>query len=181
MTRALPLAALALATVASAGLYVARTSSPTYVPRDRATQDASIRGAWEFYRMVRGNVNTGEVELEDIRRVRKGYESFAKQQTKNVGLQWIEMGPDNIGGRIRSVVVDPNNPDVIWTGGVSGGLWRSDDGANTWQKIEAFSDNLIVSTVALLGNGHVYIGTGSTFDGPSGSGGSGFVGAGLFR
>ena len=47
MTRALPFAALALATVASAGLYMARTSAPSYVPRDLAAQDASIRGAWE--------------------------------------------------------------------------------------------------------------------------------------
>ncbi|MCB0783454.1 MAG: T9SS type A sorting domain-containing protein [Flavobacteriales bacterium] len=181
MTRTLPLAALALATVAAAWLYMSGTNSPTYVPRDLAAQEAGIRGAWDYYRMVRGNVNTGEIELEDIRRVRKGYAAFAEEHSKAVGLQWIEMGPDNIGGRVRSIVVDPNDPNVVWTGGVSGGLWRSGDAANTWQKIDAFSDNIIVSTLAILGNGHVYVGTGSSFDGPSGTGGSGFVGGGLFR
>jgi hypothetical protein len=35
--------------------------------------------------------------------------------------QWTEIGPSNIGGRIRAVIIDPDNTNNIWAGGVSGG------------------------------------------------------------
>lgn len=40
-------------------------------------------------------------------------------------LNWVERGPDNIGGRTRALMVDPNDPggETVWAGSVSGGLW----------------------------------------------------------
>ena len=37
--------------------------------------------------------------------------------------QWVERGPDNVGGRTRALMYDPNDPthDTIWAGGVDGG------------------------------------------------------------
>ena len=77
----------------------------------------------------------------------------------------IEMGPDNIGGPYPLLlVVDLNNPLTRSDWGVSWS-WRSDDGANTRQKIEAFQRQLIVSTVACSERTCVHRYR-PTFDGP---------------
>jgi photosystem II stability/assembly factor-like uncharacterized protein len=45
----------------------------------------------------------------------------------NNDLIWIERGPNNIGGRTRAIMIDPNDPSgqTIWAGGISGGLWKT--------------------------------------------------------
>jgi hypothetical protein len=44
---------------------------------------------------------------------------------------WEPLGPQNFAGRILAITVDPNNPNTLYAGAASGGLWKSiDDGAN---------------------------------------------------
>jgi len=40
---------------------------------------------------------------------------------------WEERGPSNIGGRTRTIMVDPNDAtgNTVWAGSVSGGLWKT--------------------------------------------------------
>jgi|GEM_PF-1108778 len=40
---------------------------------------------------------------------------------------WLERGPTNIGGRTRTIMIDPNDPTgkTIWAGSVGGGLWKT--------------------------------------------------------
>lgn len=42
---------------------------------------------------------------------------------------WTERGPVNVGGRTRTIMVDPNDPTgkTVWAGSVSGGLWKTTD------------------------------------------------------
>ncbi len=110
----------------------------------------------------------------------KAVAAFNRNQPKIAAYNWVEMGPDNIGGRVRAICVDPNNSQKLWAGSVTGGLFRSVDGANTWQRIPAFSHNLAISSIAILGNGHLYVATGCSWESLGGSGGSGAVGDGLF-
>ncbi|MBK7083601.1 MAG: hypothetical protein IPH53_02610 [Flavobacteriales bacterium] len=152
-----------------------------YTPRDEGNGGASIHGAFEYLAAIRKNVVTGVYDLNDKRLMDEAVNTAMAGVPKSLDLEWIEMGPDNVGGRIQSVVVDATNPQSIWAGGVSGGLYHSMDGANTWMKITAFAENVCVSSIAILGNGHIFVGTGSTFEGNSGSGGSGFIGDGLYR
>ncbi|PNW30156.1 hypothetical protein [Formosa algae] len=39
---------------------------------------------------------------------------------------WVERGPDDIGGRTRALIFDPNDTtnETVFAGGVSGGLWK---------------------------------------------------------
>lgn len=152
-----------------------------YIPRSENSA-TGFAGAEAYNKMLRANVNTGEIEAEDILRIRKAYKSFASNQQKAaVGLEWNEMGPDNVGGRTRAIEINPNNPTEMFAGGVSGGLWRSSNGARTWSQVASFGENIIVSSLAFMGNGHLYVATGSSHDGPSGTGGSGFLGHGIYR
>lgn len=45
----------------------------------------------------------------------------------NNDLIWIERGPNNVGGRTRAIMIDPNDPSgqTVWAGGISGGLWKT--------------------------------------------------------
>jgi hypothetical protein len=116
--------------------------------------------------------------LSDLRAdVLKRAAAQARNLQKETDLAWTEMGPDNVGGRTRTIAVV--NENLIYTGGVSGGLWRSEDGANTWNQISNFP-NLMVASIAVANNGDIYVGTGSLFEGAGGEGGSGFRGRGIW-
>ena len=45
---------------------------------------------------------------------------------------WTPLGPGNVGGRTRSLVIDPTNPAVIYVGGVAGGVWKTVNGGASW-------------------------------------------------
>lgn len=37
---------------------------------------------------------------------------------------WTSIGPGNVGGRTRSIIIHPDNPQTIWAGSVGGGIGR---------------------------------------------------------
>ena len=39
--------------------------------------------------------------------------------------QWINIGPGNIGGRVRSILFDPQNSNTLWIGSAGGGVWKN--------------------------------------------------------
>jgi hypothetical protein len=69
------------------------------------------------------------------------------------GLTWFERGPNNIGGRTRALMMDPNDVTNkrVWAGGVAGGVWYNNDitsAVSGWTKINDFWDNLAISCIA---------------------------------
>ena len=81
---------------------------------------------------------------------------------------WIERGPNNVGGRVRAIMFDPNDPTykTVFAGGVSGGLWKNSDiTANTlWTRVN-IPDNLSISTITYDPNNTnvFYVGTGESY------------------
>ncbi len=47
-------------------------------------------------------------------------------------LKARSIGPAGMSGRVTALAVEPGNPDVIYVGAATGGLWRSEDGGVTW-------------------------------------------------
>jgi photosystem II stability/assembly factor-like uncharacterized protein len=80
-------------------------------------------------------------------------------------VEWLPLGPDNIGGRIRSVAVDPTNPDVIYCGSVSGGIWKSTDAGAGWLPTNDMAANLVIGALAIDPNNTdiIYAGTGEGY------------------
>ena len=101
----------------------------------------------------------------------------------SLGLNWVELGPDNFGGRTRAILLDKNNLNTIYAGGVSGGLWKSTVGGSSWDKINDLADNLAISCIAQGADGAIYVGTGEFFAIHTGSanGSSGFLGTGIYK
>ena len=78
---------------------------------------------------------------------------------------WTQLGPGNIGGRTRSLVIHPTTPTTMWAGAVAGGVWKTTDGGASWAPLDDMMANLAVSSMALdLTNPNVlYAGTGEGF------------------
>src|SRR5690242_21850411 len=43
---------------------------------------------------------------------------------------WQTLGPGNVGGRTRQLVIDPVSPDTMYAAGVAGGVWKTTNGGN---------------------------------------------------
>ena len=78
---------------------------------------------------------------------------------------WTSLGPGNIGGRTRSLLINPTNPNVMYAGAVAGGVWRTTDSGATWFPLTDLAANLAVSSLAMDPNDAsvIYAGTGEGF------------------
>jgi photosystem II stability/assembly factor-like uncharacterized protein len=94
---------------------------------------------------------------------------------------WEWLGPGNIGGRIRSIVIHPTDPDTMWVGSVTGGIFKSTNGGASWTHLDDFMSNLAVSTLVAHPSapGTLYAGTGESFT--YNVVGAGNRGAGVFK
>lgn len=84
---------------------------------------------------------------------------------------WEERGPNNVGGRVRAVMFDPNDAtnETVFAGGVSGGLWKNTNISNslsTWTRVD-IPENLSVSSISVDPNNSnvFYVGTGESYVG----------------
>jgi photosystem II stability/assembly factor-like uncharacterized protein len=78
---------------------------------------------------------------------------------------WTWLGPGNIGGRIRAIVIHPQDPNVMWVGSASGGIWKTTNGGADWQPLDDFMASLSVGCMALHPDDPdlLYAGTGEGF------------------
>ncbi|MFZ4798158.1 MAG: fibronectin type III domain-containing protein, partial [Bacteroidia bacterium] len=105
--------------------------------------------------------------------------SLGKSAPGNINSPWEERGPNNVGGRTRAIVYDPNDltQKKVWAGGVTGGLWYNNDVSNvdsSWKSVNNFWDNISITSIAFDPNNSLiaYVGTGEGF-GSSASRGAG--------
>lgn len=63
--------------------------------------------------------------------------------------EWQSLGPGNIGGRTRALVIDPERPGIHYVAGVSGGVWKSTDGGRKWRSLADDMANLSVNALAM--------------------------------
>lgn len=78
---------------------------------------------------------------------------------------WQSLGPGNIGGRTRAIVIHPTSPATIWIGAAGGGVWRTDDAGQNWAPVDDFMDNLAVTSLVMdpTDPNVIYAGTGEGF------------------
>lgn len=105
-----------------------------------------------------------------------GGQNGAPGTTGPGGCAWTTAGPTNINGRITSIAIDSNNNQHIFAATV-GGVYRSEDGGRTWERISDYFLAEVSGSVAINpSNGsEVFIGTGDpnyalAFGSPSGNG-----------
>jgi photosystem II stability/assembly factor-like uncharacterized protein len=79
--------------------------------------------------------------------------------------KWKFLGPGNIGGRTRVFVIDPVDPRVMYTGGVSGGVWKTLNAGGDWFPIGDDLANIAVNSLVMhpTDRNTVYAGTGEGY------------------
>lgn len=127
---------------------------PLFQDQEQKEEDKEkrSRGRQEYYFDMLRDPVTNDIPI-DIRerelayaRTLPTYEAAFKTapgQTTNV-LQWAEAGPNDVGGRTRALGVDRRQNGVIIAGGVSGGIWRSDNNGQSWTKRTPLDGNLSI-------------------------------------
>ncbi|MBO6517215.1 MAG: T9SS type A sorting domain-containing protein [Bacteroidia bacterium] len=58
-----------------------------------------------------------------------------------------ELGPTNIGGRTRALLVDSENSNHLIAGGASGGIWNSNNGGISWTPLDDHASSLSVTAI----------------------------------
>ncbi|NOX86311.1 MAG: T9SS type A sorting domain-containing protein [Chlorobi bacterium] len=109
--------------------------------------------------------------------------------SRELNLEWLQLGPDNMGGRTRAILFDQasENGSDIYAAGVSGGIFKSENQGTTWKKVNLDSYNLFVTCMTQAPNGDIYAGTGESFDAQLYTGleqmgyTSGFMGTGIYK
>ncbi len=104
---------------------------------------------------------------------REGAQSGAKSALAGINkTSWEAIGPNNVGGRVRSLVIHPTNPNKLFAGSASGGVWTTDDGGLNWRPTSDSVATLAVGSLAMdPNNGNVlYMGTGEALAGLPGGG-----------
>ena len=79
------------------------------------------------------------------------------------GMRYRLIGPFR-GGRSLTVAGLPGDPTTYYFGGVGGGVWKSTDGANTWNPIFDKEGTSAIGSLAVAPSDHniLYVGTGET-------------------
>ena len=165
----------------TAAIITLSTSEPKYTPV--SSEEQSAAGAAAYLHGLRANQITGTVNQEDIQ---SAIESLADMPESAIGLNWAERGPNNRGGRTRGLAINPSNPNEMYVGSVSGGLYKSNNSGLSWTEVNPDQENLAVMTIAYSKDGDVYYGTGEGLyntwtTGYGASTSSGFPGAGVFK
>jgi len=122
------------------------------------------------------NPELGRPTPENLDQIRKDINEVRLEAMANgrvsgdaIGNEWVERGPNNVGGRTRAILFDPNDltNETVFAGGVSGGLWKNTNISNAssvWTQV-SISENVNVSCIAVDPNDSMtfYIGTGESY------------------
>jgi hypothetical protein len=152
------------------------------------------RANWE--KLITSDPKTGQIPRNELEKSRtEMFRTIQKNKSSRVqsaipNIKWTERGPNNVGGRTRAMLWDPNDATKkkVWAGGVAGGLWFNNDitdEKSSWQKVNDLWDNIAIGWIAADPTNPkiMYVGTGER--GGSGStdntGGSGSGGAGVWK
>lgn len=127
--------------------------------------------AWEQNFLMTLDPNIGYPPVQRLLTVYEQVQEFRKLKAgipgDGINNSWVERGPNNVAGRVRALMFDPNDPTSkkVWAGSVSGGLWYNNDITDPnslWTPVNDFWDNLAVSCIAYdPSNTQIfYVGTG---------------------
>lgn len=92
------------------------------------------RAEWEY--LITQDPQTGLVPVSraDELRFAEMLPSIAEAPDRSGDYDWQAMGPFNFGGRTRGAAFDVRNEDIIIGGSVSGGIFKSINGGQSWTR-----------------------------------------------
>ena len=166
-----------------------RFAEQNEMKNEAVEEGEEFAGAANWWNSMRTNQLTKNIDIADIQNARIDADKILAKKSRALGLQWEDLGPDNVGGRTRVILCDNANPNHVIAGGVSGGLWESQNLGQSWTRIVGFNDasiwsNQNISCITQTANGDIYVGTGEYFGWFTTSvvgGATGFPGDGIWK
>jgi len=91
------------------------------------------------------------------------------------GLEFREIGPAIMGGRIDDVAVVESNPNIVYIGPATGGVWKTTNNGTTWEPLFDKESNPSVGDIAIAPSDPsvIWVGTGEPNNRQSSSWGDG--------
>lgn len=147
-------------------------------------ESEEIEGALNSIYSMRMNEQTGTLEPQWIQNAIAQADALTVKSRLNKSIVWENLGPDNVGGRTRGLVIHKDSANIWFVGSVSGGLFRSSTYGQSWTPVNDQQENLNVTCLAQTIDGTIYYGTGEGgFTNLSGTrnGSPAFIGGGVFK
>ena len=137
-------------------LWDASSPSKKTAEKGREEKIRQIRARFEQEFMQMRDPKTNTVPMERLRAAEAYRQSLLASGKINAaipGVNWTERGPNNVAGRTRAILVDPNDAtgNTVFSAGVAGGLWKTTNmGAATpsWAPVNDFFTNLAITCLA---------------------------------
>lgn len=156
-----------------------------------------LQSRWEYEQEMLADPSSGEIP-SNYRQKELTYAKELLREEKNrpvpqsstnlsntQNIEWLPVGPNNFGGRTRALALDIRNENVILAGGVSGGMWKSTNAGQSWEKATTNEQLHSVSSIAQdirPGREDVwYYGTGESIGNSTRAPGAPFRGDGIFK
>ena len=143
--------ALSLACIGSVDSFLKLNMNGIESNSNLEAKDASPVGRAEYELLRIVDPTTGEVP-SNIRMRELAYASqlpkYGVGRNSELSVDFTRIGPYNVGGRTRAFAIDHSNTDVYFAGGVSGGMWKSEDAGESWKRVTAPEDHSAVSCIS---------------------------------
>lgn len=119
----------------------------SYSPQEKEQYDKATHAAdYIKYRMASRADENGNIPFDGLIKAKQHIDGM--MANRDAGLwEWDWLGPSNIGGRIRTILPDPNNASKLWIGSVSGGIWKSTNSGSSWSPVNDFMSNLAITSL----------------------------------
>jgi len=183
MTRIL-LFVSSLLILGSTAYFFPQSEKTLIMPSGASEENGKLRRAWEKMRLA--DPATGEIPV-GIQFLERQWAATLPQASVDRGGngQWMSQGPWNVGGRTRALALDVTNENRMLAGGISGGMWLSEDGGQSWSRktpLNAHPGCTSIAQDTRTGKTDTwYYTSGELFGSSPSGGGAYYLGDGMFK
>ncbi|MEP3208856.1 MAG: T9SS type A sorting domain-containing protein [Maribacter sp.] len=142
-----------------------------------------------FTKEIPESIKLLEAEFSD-KILERSLESEASKKSSEMSARsrysyWKNRGPGNVGGRTRALALDRRDENIVFAGGVSGGLWRSTNLGQSWKKVTRLSQSPSITAIVQdprKNRSNVwYYASGERYGNSASAGGAFYTGTGIYK
>lgn len=170
-----------LSLLAIVTLFLASMKSPVQAQLLPEQEGSAILKRFEYFKNQRtpvGSALPDDIRSKAIDHVRIMEQSKLAESVLEVQPEWNLIGPLSTGGRVKSIIVHPTNPNTVFIGAAAGGVWRTDNGGGSWTPLMDDANAISLGSLSFdpTDPDIIYAGTGEQV-----TGGNSYLGSGLLR
>lgn len=127
-------------------LFVPQIGKQTSDDLHKPKSDGPLHPGWfaQYFEMKKND--NGVIPYQQIRVLRNNLIKSGGSRSGNL-LNITEIGPTNVGGRTRALIIDIADRDHLIAGAVSGGIWQSTNRGQSWSPVDDHMPTLSVTSI----------------------------------